>query len=109
MEQIRWKVPKVIDAHVHYRHRRPPVYFNQILDLVNSLHLAHAKAEMLRLFLETDQTFTSLRDKAYGIPPQPWSNGRTELHGLSLPVEVLQKVLCGNFQAFAGASPKVPV
>ncbi len=72
----------------------------------NSLHLARAKAEMLRLFLETDRTFTSLRDQAYGTPPQPWSNGRTELHGLSLPLEVLQKILGGNFEAFAGAAPK---
>jgi predicted TIM-barrel fold metal-dependent hydrolase len=72
----------------------------------NSLQLAYAKAEMLRLFLETDQTFTSLRDKAYGKEPQPWSNGRTELHGLHLPVEVLEMVLGRNFEAFAGAAPR---
>lgn len=68
----------------------------------NSLKLARAKAEMIRLFLETDRTFTSLRDEAYGQPPTPGSNGRTELHGLALPVEVLEKVLGRNFEAFAG-------
>lgn len=72
----------------------------------NSLQLAHAKAEMLRRFLETDETFTSLRDKAYGTAPVPWSNGRTELHGLQLPLEVLEKVLGRNFEAFAGSVPK---
>jgi predicted TIM-barrel fold metal-dependent hydrolase len=72
----------------------------------NSLRLAHAKAEMLRRFLETDETFTSLRDEAYGNPPEPGSNGRTELHGLALPVDVLEKVLARNFEAFAGATPK---
>lgn len=72
----------------------------------NSLHLARAKAEMLRLFLETGQTFTSLRDEAYGTPPKPGSNGRTELHGLHLPQEVLEKVLGRNFEAFAGPEPK---
>lgn len=72
----------------------------------NSLRLARAKAEMLRLFLETDRTFTSLRDEAYGIPPTPGSNGRTELHGLALPVPVLEKVLGRNFEAFAGPAPR---
>jgi predicted TIM-barrel fold metal-dependent hydrolase len=72
----------------------------------NSLRLAHAKAEMIRLFLETDETFTSLRDKAGDQPPIPWSNGRTELHGLALPLEVLEKVLGRNFEAFAGRDPK---
>ncbi|MCD6392075.1 MAG: amidohydrolase family protein [Planctomycetes bacterium] len=71
----------------------------------NSLQLAHGKAEMIRLFLETDQTFTSLRDKASGNPPRPGSNGRTELHGLALPVEVLDKVLGRNFESFAGRMP----
>jgi predicted TIM-barrel fold metal-dependent hydrolase len=72
----------------------------------NSLRLAHAKAEMLRRFLETNETFTSLRDQAYGTPPTPGSNGRTELHGLALPLDVLEKVLARNFEAFAGPAPK---
>lgn len=72
----------------------------------NSLRLAHAKAEMLRRFLETDETFTSLRDQAYGTPPTPGSNGRTELHGLALPLDVLEKVLARNFEAFAGPAPR---
>lgn len=72
----------------------------------NSLKLALAKAEMIRLFLETDETFTSLRDRANGQPPTPWSNGRTELHGLALPMEVLEKILGRNFEAFAGPTPR---
>ncbi len=42
MEQIRWKVDKVIDAHVHYRHREPPAYFSKILDMVG-----YARANIL--------------------------------------------------------------
>lgn len=72
----------------------------------NSLRLAHAKAEMIRLFLETDETFTSLRDKAGDQPPTPGSNGRTELHGLYLPQDALECILWRNFEAFAGAQPR---
>ena len=61
---------------------------------------------MIRRFLETDETFTSLRDKACGDPPQPGSNGRTELQGLALPVDVLERVLGRNFESFAGRAPK---
>ncbi len=35
MEQIQWKVAKVIDAHVHYRYRMPVEHYNKILELVN--------------------------------------------------------------------------
>ena len=35
MEPIQWKVDRVIDAHVHYRHRESVEHFNAILDLVN--------------------------------------------------------------------------
>jgi predicted TIM-barrel fold metal-dependent hydrolase len=71
----------------------------------NSIRLAYAKAEMIRRFLETDQTFTSLTAEAMNKPPTVGANGRTELHGLALPTQVLARVLAGNFEAFVGPAP----
>ena len=72
----------------------------------NSLRLARAKAETLRLFLETDETFVNLTAEAMDRPTIVGSNGRVELHGLNLPQEVLEKVLWRNFEAFADQTPK---
>ena len=72
----------------------------------NSLRLARAKAETLRLFLETDETFVNLTSAAMDRPPSVGSNGRVELHGLSLPQDVLERVMWRNFEEFAGEAPK---
>jgi predicted TIM-barrel fold metal-dependent hydrolase len=72
----------------------------------NALKHAHSKAEVLRLFLETDQSFVNLPEVAMGRQPQPGSNGRVELHGLNLPQDALADVLGLNFQRFAGMKPK---
>ena len=69
----------------------------------NSLRHGRAKAEILRLFLETDETFVNIVQEAMGRPPSKGSNGRLELRGLHLPQAVLEKVLALNFEAFAGA------
>jgi len=81
------------------------IYGTDISDR-NSLQLARAKAETLRRFLETDETFVNLTSAAMGKPPLVGSNGRVELHGLDLPVEVLEKVMARNFEDFAGARPR---
>lgn len=73
----------------------------------NSTHLARAKADQVRLFLETDRAFTSQTSIAMGKPPLVESNGRSELHGLNLPTEALTKILCGNVQALLGKTPKI--
>lgn len=72
----------------------------------NSLKHAHAKAEILRLFLETDESFVNIVDVAMSRPPSKGSNGRVELHGLHLPKPVLEKVLGRNFEKFVGRVPK---
>ena len=35
MEQVQWKIGKVIDAHVHFRDREPAAHFEEIIRLVN--------------------------------------------------------------------------
>lgn len=72
----------------------------------NALRHGRSKAEQLRLFLETDQTFTSLVAEAMGHPVPSGSNGRTQFHGLSLPLPVLENVMARNFETFAGPLPK---
>jgi len=69
---------------------------------VNSLKLARAKAEQVRLFLETDGAFPSPYALAIGKPEMAGSNGRVELQGLALPLPVLEKILCGNVQTWLG-------
>lgn len=72
----------------------------------NSLRHGRSKAETLRLFLETSETFDNLIYEAMGKEPQPGSNDRLELHGLELPREVLDNILWRNFENFVGSAPK---
>jgi len=64
----------------------------------NHPSLARQKAQAIRRFLETDETFT--------LRGQKGSGGRTKIRGLSLPKEVLAKIYASNFEALAGADPK---
>lgn len=73
----------------------------------NSLAHARSKAEVLRLFLETDETFENIVfTEGMGKEAPTGPNGRSELHGLSLPQEVLEKVLWKNFEVFVAEKPK---
>jgi predicted TIM-barrel fold metal-dependent hydrolase len=72
----------------------------------NSLRHGRSKAEILRLFLETDETFVNIVQEAMNMQPKRGSNGRLEMHGLNLPVDVLEKILALNFEEFAGKEPK---
>mgnify|MGYP006295159415 CR=1 FL=1 len=72
----------------------------------NSPELAWAKAENIRRMFETDQTFHNLRHVVMGREPVPESNGRVELVGMDLPLEVEAKVMATNFEEFAGAEPR---
>ena len=72
----------------------------------NALKHARAKAELLRLFLETSETFYNLPELAMGREPSKGSNGRVELRGLALPQETLDKVMGLNFQRFVSRVPK---
>jgi predicted TIM-barrel fold metal-dependent hydrolase len=94
---------KARDFYIKWQHRI--LYGTDISDH-NSLRLARAKAETLRLFLETNETFVNLTAAAMDRPPIVGSNGRVELHGLNLPQEVLDRVMWRNFEAFAGRTPK---
>lgn len=68
----------------------------------NSPRLARAKAEQVRLFLEAEGAFQSPYALALSRPEMAGSNGRVELQGLALPAPVLEKILCGNVQAWLG-------
>lgn len=72
----------------------------------NSLSLARAKAEQVRLFLEVDGAFESPYARAMGNPGMAGSNGRVELQGLNLPDDVLRKILRGNAETWLGPVPK---
>ncbi len=72
----------------------------------NSHKLARAKADQVRLFLETDATFVSQATEIVGKPPVRDSNGRVELHGLNLPQGTLNKILYGNVERLLGPAPK---
>ena len=72
----------------------------------NSTVLARAKADQVRMFLATDETFTSQTALAMGKPPAVESNGRAELHGLNLPQAALEKILRDNAHALLGKQPK---
>ncbi len=72
----------------------------------NALKHARAKAETLRLFLETSETFFNLSELAMGQQPSTGSNGRVELRGLALPQTTLDKVMGLNFQRFVSRVPK---
>lgn len=71
----------------------------------NSFRLARAKAETIRLFLETDEVFPDLTSLAMDRPP-PVVHGRVDFHGINLPPEVLEKVMALNFERFAGREPR---
>lgn len=66
----------------------------------NSLKHGRSKAEALHLFLETDETFELPTYKAMGKPTAVGPNGRSELHGLSLPQEALNDIMWRNFETF---------
>ena len=68
----------------------------------NSASLARAKAEQVRLFLETEGAFQSPYALALGKPGMAGSNGRVELQGLNLPVDVLERIMGGNVEAWLG-------
>ena len=68
----------------------------------NSLTLARAKAEQVRLFLEMDGAYQNPYAAALGKLEMAGSNGRVELRGLNLPVPVLDKILCGNVRTWLG-------
>ena len=72
----------------------------------NALKHARSKAEVLRLFLETSETFYNLTELAMNREPSKGSNGRVELRGLALPDVTLDKVMGLNFQRFVSRSPK---
>ena len=72
----------------------------------NSVALARAKSEQVRLFLEVDGAFPSPYALALGKPEMAGSNGRVELRGLNLPEEVLRKILGGNAETWLGPVPK---
>ncbi len=63
---------------------------------------ATARADLVRRFLESDESFT--------VPPEADEllepGGKTEIRGLDLPGEVLEKIYHGNFESFAGAAPR---
>lgn len=63
---------------------------------------AAARADLLRRFLETDETFTVPGRADHLLEP----GGSAEVHGLDLPVEALARIYRGNFESFAGAEPK---
>ena len=72
----------------------------------NSLNHGWSKAETLRLFLETDETFDNLIFWGMNRAPEAGSNGRVKLRGLQLPQDALDNIMWRNFERFAGAKPK---
>ena len=68
----------------------------------NSPVEAGTRAELVRRFLETDDTFTVPTEADDLLAP----GGPTEIHGLDLPAEVLANIYAGNFEALCGAEPK---
>ena len=68
----------------------------------NSLVQANVRAELVRRFLETDDTFTVPAEADDLLAP----GGPTEIHGLALPADVLAKIYAANFEALCGAEPK---
>ena len=70
----------------------------------NSLALARAKADQVRLFLEVDGDFPSPYASVMGKPQ--CSDGRVALRGMNLPLDVLQKILGGNVETWLGAMPR---
>ncbi|MBN1809175.1 MAG: amidohydrolase family protein [Planctomycetes bacterium] len=72
----------------------------------NSITLARAKAEQVRLFLETEGSFASPYMAGLGRPGAPGPNGRVELRGMHLPPEVLRKIEGGNARTWLGPEPR---
>jgi predicted TIM-barrel fold metal-dependent hydrolase len=72
----------------------------------NSVRLARAKADTVRAFLEDDGPFIAPYALALDKPEMKGSNGRSELQGLNLPIETLQKILRGNVEAWLGPTPR---
>ena len=92
-------VPAARDFFVRWQDR---ILYGTDINGRNSLRLARAKAETIRLFLETDEPFVMQTSLAMDKPPEVGSNGRVELHGLNLPVPVLARIFCGNAEAWLG-------
>lgn len=87
------------DFFIHWQDRI--LYGTDVSDS-NSVSMARAKAEPVRLFLEEDGAFQNPYAVAIGKPEMAGSNGRVELRGLALPMPVLEKILCGNVRAWLG-------
>ena len=75
----------------------------------NSLRLARAKSDTVRAFLEDDGPFASPYALALDQPEMKGSNGRSELQGMSLPMDALQKILRGNVETWLGKEPRALV
>lgn len=70
----------------------------------NSLALARAKADQVRLFLEADGDFESPYAMVSGKPQ--CADGRVALRGMNLPTDVLRRILCGNAETWLGPEPR---
>ncbi len=68
----------------------------------NSPVQANVRAQLVRRFLETDDTFTVPAEADDLLAP----GGPTEIHGLDLPADVLANIYAANFEALAGPEPK---
>lgn len=90
---------KMRDFFIRYEDR---IMYGTDLHDRNALKHGHAKAEILRLFLETDRPFGNIVQRAMGREPVTYTNGVRELHGLGLPDGTLRKVLGGNFIRWTG-------
>ncbi|MGH7144683.1 MAG: amidohydrolase family protein [Planctomycetota bacterium] len=85
------------------RHEDRIMYGTDLHDR-NSLWHGRAKAELLRLFLETDGPFENIVHLVTGRAPRVYANGAKTLHGLNLPDRTLRKVLGGNCIRWTGRS-----
>lgn len=90
---------KMRDFFIRYEDR---ILYGTDLHDRNSLRHGRAKAEILRLFLESDRPFDNIVQLAMGRQPSTYSNGVKTLHGLGLPDATLRKVLGGNFIRWTG-------
>jgi predicted TIM-barrel fold metal-dependent hydrolase len=84
------------------------ILFGTDLSDLNSVRLARAKSDQVRLFLESDESYVSPTWQAMDKPPQAGPNGRVEFHGLNLPLETLHKIFYGNAEKLLGMTPKPP-
>ncbi|MCW8129976.1 MAG: amidohydrolase family protein [Planctomycetota bacterium] len=82
------------------------ILFGTDLSDKNALKHGRAKAEVLRLFLETGEVFHNPTAAAMGRPPEVGSNGRSEIQGLDLPQAALDRIMFANFEAWVSKEPK---